>query len=89
MKTIAELLQKIGEPIEVYYEPRNTGQEWYVGLARALEGNLPIHDHFAALDEGLEWLAENTQRLKDQRITRKAKLDELTRISQDLPGGYR
>lgn len=32
-RQIGALLQQIGESVEIYYEPRNKGAEWYVGLA--------------------------------------------------------
>ena len=54
---IAGLLREIGESVEVYYEPRNEGMEWYVGFASAHGQPLPVHGHFADLVEGLLWLS--------------------------------
>jgi hypothetical protein len=56
---IAELLQEIGESVEIYYEPRNEGDEWYVGFADPHGEALPVHEHFADLVEGLLWLSLN------------------------------
>ncbi|HEY1281136.1 MAG TPA: hypothetical protein VGF22_15775 [Acidimicrobiales bacterium] len=64
---IAHLLQEIGESVEIFYEPRNEGMEWYVGLADPHGFPLPVHEHFADLIEGLLWLSRNGVYLRDQR----------------------
>lgn len=52
---LAALIQEIGEPVTVSFEPRNEGMEWSVSLAR-----IPlIHEHFRTLDQGFRWLAQN------------------------------
>lgn len=53
---IASLLMLIGESVEIFYEPRNEGAQWYVGLADPHGKALPLHEHFADLAEGLTWL---------------------------------
>lgn len=62
-ESIARLLQEIGESVEIYYEPRNEGMEWYVGFADGHGYPLPVHEHFADLVEGLLWLSRNGKQL--------------------------
>lgn len=51
-----DLIQTIGEPVSIFYEPRN-GREhsWVVSLVRVPM----IHEHFPSILAGLRWLAEN------------------------------
>lgn len=55
---VAEILHELGESVEIYHQPRNEGGEWYVGLADPRSGELPLHEHFPTLIEGLQWLAQ-------------------------------
>jgi hypothetical protein len=64
---IAAILQELGESVEIYYEPRNEGQEWYVGFADPHGSELPVHEHFESLLGGLLWLSRNGVYLRDQR----------------------
>lgn len=49
---LASYLEQIGESVEIYYERRNEGDEWYVGLADPHGSELPLHEHFSNLPEG-------------------------------------
>lgn len=64
---IAALLQEIGESVEIFYEPQNEGQEWYIGFVNARGRPLPVHEHFHDLIEGLLWLSRNGKQLAGAR----------------------
>jgi len=57
----SSLLIQIGEPVSIFYEPRNEGNEWVVSLARVPM----LHEHFGSLEEGLRWLADNRPRFTE------------------------
>lgn len=69
VQRIADLLVEIGESVEVYYEPRNEGMEWYVGFADPHGFDLPVHDHFGDLIEGLTWLSRDGVRQLEEEKT--------------------
>jgi hypothetical protein len=51
---LARRLIEIGESVSIFYEPRNEGEEWTVGLER----EPMMHGHFRSLIEGLDWLVK-------------------------------
>lgn len=55
-EAMQQMIIQIGESVEIFYEPRNKGEEWYVGLADPHGQELPLHGHFSSLLEGLDWL---------------------------------
>jgi hypothetical protein len=63
---IAQLLQEIGEGVTIYYEAREDEHPWYVGFADYHGRELPIHEHFGSLIEGLLWLSRNGVYLRDR-----------------------
>lgn len=58
---IAGYLRDIGESVEIFYEPRNEGDEWYVGLASTHGEPIPLHGHFGSLLEGLRWINKHKE----------------------------
>lgn len=58
---IAELIEKIGEPVTIHYEPRNEDMSWTVSLERVPM----IHDHFPSLRDGLTWMAEHRDKFPE------------------------
>jgi hypothetical protein len=66
---IARYLAEIGESVEIYWEPRNQGNEWYVGLADAHGRELPLHEHFASLEDGLHWHARGDGKILRERTS--------------------
>lgn len=71
--TIEELLIEIGEPVEILYTKEEDEHPWRVSLdvAGTPEGEVPVHEHFADLTEGLLWLSRNGKFLKEQRARRR------------------
>ena len=67
LDSIARLLVEIGESVEIFYEPRNEGMEWYIGFASNEGLEVPVHEHFADPIEGLIWLSRNGKYLKGRR----------------------
>lgn len=66
MNEIEKTLIEIGRAVVIHYEPRNEGSEWYVGFQP--DGDeMPVHEHFADLAEGLLWLSRNGKYLQDRR----------------------
>jgi hypothetical protein len=59
-----DLIKEIGEPVEIFFEPRNEGHEWYVGLATTEGVDTPLHEHFPDLVEGLVWLRDTKRALE-------------------------
>ena len=61
-------LKELGESVEIYWEPRNKGDEWYVGLASPSPGEeLPLHGHFSHLLDGLSWLVDAKRTMKKKK----------------------
>ena len=56
---IAMMIEEIGESLEIYYEPRNDGMEWHVGLADDRGEEMTLHEHFASLPEGIAWIRDH------------------------------
>lgn len=54
----AAIIANIGESVEIFYESKNVGEEWYVGLADPHGADLPVHGHFPSLIDGLKWLRD-------------------------------
>lgn len=54
----AEIIDAIGESVEIFYETKNVGEEWYVGYADHHGQELPTHGHFRSLIDGLKWLRD-------------------------------
>jgi len=67
---VAELIQEIGEAVYIHYEPRNEEMEWTVGLLNDDGLELPIHEHFSSLLEGLEWMRDHKHLFAEWRTTR-------------------
>lgn len=53
-------MNRIGEPVTIHFEPRNEGQEWTVSLA----SDPMLHEHFPSLGEGLNWLADRVEQVR-------------------------
>lgn len=66
-RLIRGYLEDLQESVEIYYEPKNSGQEWYVGLANTHGEDLALHDHFPRLLDGLSWLVDAKRKLERQK----------------------
>jgi hypothetical protein len=68
MLTVEGLIKRISRffPVEIHYEPRNEGQEWRVSLVDDTR-DMPVHEHFGDLREGLLWLSVNGLQLANVR----------------------